>query len=104
MGSIAPKLDLWSNYLNTIDGKLVGTTETRHSINPATGNANPEVPVATKRDVDNAVDAGLKAFKTWSRTSWDERKRCMLAFADAVEEHAEEFAKVLTMEQGKPVS
>ena len=60
--------DLFSNYKNSIDGKLVGTKETRHGINPATGEANPEVPVATQADVDAAVEAGLKAFKTWSKT------------------------------------
>jgi acyl-CoA reductase-like NAD-dependent aldehyde dehydrogenase len=103
MGSQITEFDLWSNYLNSIDGKLVGTGETRHGINPATGEANPEVPVSTQQDVNAAVDAGLKAFRTWSKTSWDERKRCVLAYADALEKLAPEFARLLTMEQGKPV-
>ena len=100
---MAAKFDVWSNYQNTIDGKLVGTKETRHGINPATGEANPEVPVSTQKDVDAAVEAGLKAFKTWSKTSWDERKKACLAFADALEANAQDFAKLLTKEQGKPV-
>ena len=95
--------DLFSNYKNSIDGKLVGTKETRHGINPATGEANPEVPVATQADVDAAVEAGLKAFKTWSKTPWEERKKAVLAYADALEKLAPEFGKLLTKEQGKPV-
>jgi acyl-CoA reductase-like NAD-dependent aldehyde dehydrogenase len=104
MGSAGPQFDIWSNYLNVIDGKTVGTSETRNGINPANGKANPQVPVSTQKDVDAAVDAGRKAFKSWSQTSWAERTKAVLAYADAIEQHTEDFAKLLTQEQGKPVS
>ena len=104
MGSAGPQFDIFSNYLNTIDGKLVGTDQTRHGVNPATGKPNPEVPVSTSQDVDAAVEAGQRAFKTWSKTSWAERQKAVSAYADAIDKHAGDFAKLLTMEQGKPVS
>lgn len=103
MGSAGPQFDVWSNYLNVIDGKTVGTSETRHGINPATGKANPEVPVSTSKEVDAAVDAARKAFKSWSQTTWEERSKAVAAYADAIDKHAEDFAKLLTQEQGKPV-
>lgn len=103
MGSAGPQFDVFSNYLNTIDGKLVGTDQTRHGVNPATGKPNPEVPVSTSKEVDAAVEAGQRAFKTWSKTSWAERQKALEAYADAIDKHAGDFAKLLTMEQGKPV-
>lgn len=93
----------WSNFQNTINGKLESTKETRHSINPATGEANPEVPVATKDDVDRAMQAAKKAFKGWANTPWNDRRDALLAFADAVEAEKDGFVEMLIKEQGKPV-
>ena len=104
MGSIGPTFDIFSEFKNTINGKLTTTKETRHGINPATGKPNPEVPVSTQQDVDDAVAAGKAAFKKWSKVPWGERKKAVLAFADALEKNTNDFAKMLTQEQGKPVS
>ena len=105
MGSIdtSKKLDVFNGFYNTINGKSTSTEKTRHSMNPATGKPNPEVPVSTQKDVDEAVAAAKEAFKTWSKVPWDDRKKAILAFADALEAHTEDFAKMLTKEQGKPV-
>lgn len=105
MGSVGlPKFDVFGEYFNVIDGKLSSTSETRHGINPATGKPLPEVPVSTQQDVDAAVDAAKKAFKTWSKVPYSERQQACRDFADALEKHADDFAKLLTQEQGKPVS
>ena len=103
MGSAGPTFDVFDNYQNTINGKLSSTKETRHGINPATGKPNPEVPVSTQQDVDSAVSAGKEAFKSWKKVPYEERKKAVLAFADALEKHSSDFAKLLTQEQGKPV-
>lgn len=106
MGSIGttPGFDVFNGFYNSINGKLTSTEKTRHGINPATAKPNAEVPVSTQKDVDDAVAAAKAAFKTWSKTSWDERKKAVLAFADALEQHVQDFGKLLTQEQGKPVS
>jgi acyl-CoA reductase-like NAD-dependent aldehyde dehydrogenase len=62
-----------------------------------------EVPVATKEDLDIAVQHARKAFATWSKTSFEERAELLVAFADAIEENREELEKLQTMEQGKPL-
>lgn len=104
MGSVGvEQFDLFSGYYNTINGKLTSTAKTRHGINPATEKPNPEVPVSTSEDVDAAVEAAQIAFKSWSRKPYDERRAAVVAFAEAVEKHAEQFAQLLTQEQGKPV-
>lgn len=104
MGSAGPTFDVFSNFSNTINGKSTSTKETRHGINPATGKPNPEVPVSTQQDVDAAVDAAKEAFKSWKMTTYAERKKAVMAYADALEKNQADFAKLLTMEQGKPVS
>jgi delta 1-pyrroline-5-carboxylate dehydrogenase len=103
MGSVAPQFNVFENFCNTINGKLTTTEKTRHGINPATGKANPEVPVSTQKDVDDAVAAAKEAFKTWSQEPWDKRRDAILAFADGLEKYENDFGKLLTQEQGKPV-
>lgn len=105
MGSIqAPKrFDLFTGYYNTINGGLRSTRETRHGIDPATGQANSEVPISTPDDVDLAVAAAKVAFKSWSKTDYQYRAERVLAFADGLEKYVPEFAKFLTQEQGKTV-
>jgi len=104
MGSVGlPAFNVFGEYHNTIDGKLSSTSKTRHGINPATGKPLPEVPVSTQEDVDNAVNAAKRAFKTWSQVSHAERKKALEAFADELEKHVDDFAKLLTQEQGKPL-
>lgn len=97
------KLD-WTHFSNTIDGNLESTPQTRHGIDPATCDPGPEVPVSTAEHVDRAARAAQKAFLSWSRIPWAERKKAVLAFADALESESEEFVQCLTREQGKPVS
>jgi acyl-CoA reductase-like NAD-dependent aldehyde dehydrogenase len=59
--------------------------------------------LATKEDLDNAVKHARNAFKTWSKTTFDERAQLMIAFADAIEANREELEKLDTMESGKPL-
>jgi acyl-CoA reductase-like NAD-dependent aldehyde dehydrogenase len=55
------------------------------------------------QDVDAAVAAAREAFKEWSQTSVEERAEKLTAFGKALEGYQEEFAGLLTKEQGKPV-
>ncbi|KAM5472307.1 hypothetical protein MauCBS54593_002898 [Microsporum audouinii] len=103
MASIdSPKMD-FTTFHNTIDGKLTTTSTTRHGINPANKQPLAEVPVSTQADVDNAVAAAQAAFKKWSRTSFEERRTALHAFAEGLDSYKEEFADLLTTEQGKPL-
>lgn len=94
----------FSTFSNIIDGKPSSTSKTRHGINPASDKPNPEVPVSTPEDVDRAVAAAEKAFKPWANTSYSDRQKAVLAFADGIEKEKDGFARILTKEQGKPVS
>ncbi|KAF6815191.1 putative aldehyde dehydrogenase [Colletotrichum sojae] len=100
---MASALDITSYPGNIIGGKFEATAETHHSINPATEEALYEVPVATKDQLDAAVQHARQAFKTWSKTTHDERSKLLLSYADAIEENRESIEKLQTMEQGKPI-
>lgn len=65
----------FTTFHNVIGGKLSSKEQTRHGINPATGEPNPDVPVSTRADVDRAVQAGIAAFKSRSKTPYEERKK-----------------------------
>jgi acyl-CoA reductase-like NAD-dependent aldehyde dehydrogenase len=64
----------FTTFKNVINGKLVDTKAHRQGIKPATSEPHVDVPVATEADLDDAVNAAREAFKSWSQTSYEERK------------------------------
>lgn len=73
------------------------------AVNPATGELLAECAEATKEDVDAAVKAAQKAFKTWKKTSPVERQDYLLKIADIIMANAEHLAAVETLDNGKPI-
>lgn len=94
----------FTDFGNVINGVVTRTEKTLHGINPSTTELLYEAPVSTKKDVDDAVEAARRAFPSWSKWSWDERKKLMDAYAAAIDDHVEAFSTMMTKEQGKPVS
>ncbi|KAI1405978.1 aldehyde dehydrogenase [Hypoxylon fuscum] len=92
----------FDTFFNVIDGKLSTTESTRCSINPSTLKNNPEVPVSTIADVEEAVQAARKAAESWSQVPWEDRRKAVEGFATALEIQQDDFANMLTKEQGKP--
>ncbi len=74
-----------------------------NAYNPATGEVLAKCAEATKEDVDAAVAAATEAFKTWKKTSIQERSSYLLKIADALEAKLEHFAQVETYDNGKPI-
>jgi acyl-CoA reductase-like NAD-dependent aldehyde dehydrogenase len=88
-----------------IDGEFV-EAEGRGRIavlNPHDNSALAEVAEARPADVDRAVDAARRAFPAWSRLAAAERGRLLLRLADAIEAHAEELARLETLDTGHPL-
>ncbi len=91
-----------TQYKNLIDGKMVGTDKTLEVVNPATEEVIGLVPACGKDELDQAVAAARRAFKTWSKTPMDERREAIKAIAGALNDNSEELYRLLTAEQGKP--
>ncbi|KAL2839273.1 Aldehyde/histidinol dehydrogenase [Aspergillus pseudoustus] len=103
MSSVSESLNVFGEYYNIINGERQRTTKTRNGIDPATGQSLPEVPVATENDVYNTVEAAKAAFKIWPLVSWADRRRAILAYLTEIEGLADDLARLLTLEQGKPL-
>ncbi|MGY1812339.1 aldehyde dehydrogenase family protein [Blastococcus sp. SYSU D00820] len=75
-------------------------------VDPATGEAWGSVPDASDEDVDAAMAAADRAFRTgpWPRLSPAERAGYLLRIADEVERRAEVMALTCTRENGSPVA
>lgn len=97
------KLD-FTKFYNVINGKLETTPKTRHGLNPSTLEPLAEVPLSTAEDVDRAVQAARAAQEAWAETPYEERKKAVAKLGDLMEENLNEFAVMLSKEQGKPVS
>lgn len=98
-------LKLEKDYQLLINGEWTnGAGDDRiTSYNPANGEALATIVDAQDADVDAAVEAAQKAFKTWGRTSVKERSAKLLEIADRLEEKLEFFALLETLDNGKPL-
>src|SRR3954470_24139455 len=77
--------------------------ETEKILNPATEEEIAEAPVSGEEDVNAAVAAAGKAFHDWAfETTPGERALALLRIADAIEENAEELARIESQNVGKP--
>ncbi len=72
--------------------------------NPATGEQQAEVVLASVSDVDAAVRAAKDAFESWSQSSLSRRTKVLFAFRELVNSHIQELAEIITHEHGKVVS
>jgi aldehyde dehydrogenase (NAD+) len=74
------------------------------TISPSTERHLTTVACANAADVDRAVAAARKAYKTvWSRMSGAERGKYLFRIARLLQERAREFAVAETMDNGKPI-
>jgi betaine-aldehyde dehydrogenase len=90
---------------NFIDGESVGATgEMMAVLNPSTGEQLWSAPVSSPEEVDRAVRAARRAFGCWSQTTPADRARALLALAEAIEQHAEEIARLEALNAGKPLA
>jgi aldehyde dehydrogenase (NAD+) len=81
---------------------MIETGEWLDVVNPASEDVIGQVPACGQGELDRAVTAAREAFKTWRKTSLDERRAAIKAIAGAIKENGEELFRLLTSEQGKP--
>src|SRR5262249_14899934 len=96
--------DAVSGFRLLINGKLVEGAGTLDVINPANGRTLTTAPRADRAQLDQAVAAANTAFPIWSATPLRQRAALLVKLADALEDEQGAFARLLTREQGKPLS
>lgn len=88
-----------------IGSESIGAAE-RESLaltNPATGEEIGRVPIATGRDLANALDAAKRGFAVWRAISPYDRAIVLRGAALQIRERADTIARIMTLEQGKPI-
>lgn len=88
-----------------IDGEWLpaGNRILRPVINPATGEVIGELPEATADDLDHALDAADRGFRTWRGVHVDDRAAILHKAADILRTRIDLIATVIATEQGKPI-
>lgn len=95
--------ELLTDFSLTIDGDPVTTKTLLDVINPATGQVFARCPEAGTAELDRAVDAARRAFPAWRDLTYEARAARITGFCDALRAHQDSLARLLTLEQGKPL-
>jgi succinate-semialdehyde dehydrogenase/glutarate-semialdehyde dehydrogenase len=88
-----------------IDGKLTSgdSGAAQDVVNPSKDNVLASLPLAKKPELDKALAAADKGFKQWKRVNSYERAKILRKAAELMRERVDDIARVLTLEQGKPL-
>jgi aldehyde dehydrogenase (NAD+) len=88
-----------------IDGKFTKPVKGNYfnTIDPSNNQTISSVAEAKTEDVDKAVKAARKAFKSWSALTGKERGKYIFRIARLIQERAREFAVIESLDGGKPI-
>lgn len=73
-------------------------------LNPYNGEIIGQVPNMGQAETSRAIEAASQAYKIWSKKTAGERSQVLRRWFELQLEHQEDLAKILTLEQGKPLS
>jgi succinate-semialdehyde dehydrogenase/glutarate-semialdehyde dehydrogenase len=79
------------------DGRTLGVT------NPATEEVITDVAYGGRKETRRAIDAAARALPGWMKATAYERAKILKKTADLMRDRADQIARTLTMEQGKPL-
>ena len=84
--------------------RAAATGEVSEATSPATGETIGTVPAGDREDARAAIAAAREAADSWARTNAFERAAKMHAVGDVIESRRDELARMLTLDQGKPLA
>ena len=89
-----------------IGGKPATGTSSRTSPvwNPATGEQQAEVLLASTADVNDAVQTAAAAYESWSESSLSQRTKVLFSFRELVNARTQQIAEIISDEHGKVLS
>ncbi|WP_230971597.1 NADP-dependent succinate-semialdehyde dehydrogenase [Nitrogeniibacter aestuarii] len=87
-----------------IDGRWCDSADTVDVFNPANGERLGGVPRLGADETREAIAAAEKAFPAWRDRLAKERSQILRKWFDLINEHADDLARMMTLEQGKPLS
>lgn len=93
-----------TNVLNHyVNGQEVAGSGERFAdvYNPARGDVESRVPLASESEVEAAIAAAVEAFPAWAATTPLRRARIMYRFKELLESNADKLAAIISREHGK---
>ena len=86
-----------------VNGEMVAGTSGRFAdiFNPATGEVQAKVPLATKDEVDAIIAKAAEAQVAWASVNPQRRARVMMRFADLINQNMDKLAELVSREHGK---
>jgi succinate-semialdehyde dehydrogenase/glutarate-semialdehyde dehydrogenase len=88
-------------YLN---GKWIATGQELDVVNPADGQVFARVSTVDRTQVKAALDSAHAAFASWRAVTAKERGAILMRVADELKRRQDEIARVITLENGKPLA
>ena len=97
---------MYTDLLFYIDGQWTAGSSgnTAAVLNPSTGEALGQLPLASSEDLDTALAAAARGFETWSATSAFDRSGILRRVAALVRDRHALMAQCMTLDQGKPLT
>ncbi len=97
------KLESMKRISHWIDGRIVAGTSGRTAPvwDPATGEQQAEVDLASKAEMDTAIATAKAAFPAWRSTSLSRRAEVMFHFRELIDANRKEIANIISSEHGK---
>jgi len=94
----------YPDLLLYISGAWRSSADTLPVLNPADESVIGALPIASRKDLDDALTAAVEGHRIWSRTAPAKRAEVMLRAAALMRERVEEIAYAITLEHGKPLA
>lgn len=79
------------------------TGKTLSVLNPFTGKILGSVPMLSPTDIDDAIGFAHKTQPAWANLTVHQRSQLLHAWADLIDDNADDLARLMTLEQGKPI-
>lgn len=97
---------IMEKYKVYIDGEWIKADSGKEQevLNPATGEILGTVPAVGREETKRAIDGAHRAFEFWSSLPANERGAYLKKVYELMIEQQDEIAKIMTLEQGKPLT
>jgi succinate-semialdehyde dehydrogenase / glutarate-semialdehyde dehydrogenase len=87
-----------------IDGVWIGATQRFAVDDPATGATLAQVANLGAAEAESAIAAANRAWPAWRSKTATERAAILMAWFRLLHQHADDLARIMTAEQGKPLA
>ncbi|HEX6740160.1 MAG TPA: aldehyde dehydrogenase family protein [Vicinamibacteria bacterium] len=99
-----PSLAVVAHHSWIRNKEVVGSAGQRKAIDPSSGESFAQSSLLSREQAEGALDAAREAFPAWAALSFRERGDYLLKLRAALLEQADDLARLIGREQGKPAA